>query len=71
MKMDLHSCDADGEKSDSIEEVNPDNFHKSDPSQEGGAWKHTTKDGEMKGINDAEQPKVWHFHCTYLHKNCW
>ena len=67
--MDPHSCEADDEKSDSTDKVNPDNLHKLDPSQKGGVWKHKGKDRQMKRSTDAEEPKVWILHCTYLQKN--
>ena len=52
------SCEADDEKPDSIDEVNPNNLYKSDPSQKGWLQKHKGKDRQMKRSSDAEQPKV-------------
>ena len=56
--MDPHSCKTDDEKSDSIDEVNPQNLQKSDPSQKRGVLKFKGKERQMKRSNDAEKPKV-------------
>ena len=66
--MDPHSYEADDEKSDRIAEINPQDLQKSDPGPKRGVQKLKGKERQMKGSNDAKQPKVWIFHCTYSHK---